>query len=135
MQASDALIDAVRGAVVEEAGNPCGMGMVYAARSFFQQGGLASCTKMTASVEMNKAANTDAATAEKQENQSSDSSVLRLSTASRIKSCNAQGLQVAYDMFDKQSDNSTPETTIAAGGKGGIWHYTVGLGVCWTAPT
>ena len=84
---------------------------------------------------MNEATNTDEETVEKQENQSSNSSVLRLSTASRIKSCNAQRLQVAYDMLDQQSDDNTSETTIAAGRKGGTCHYTVGLGVCWTAPT
>ena len=35
MLASDALMATVREAVDEEAVNPCGMGMVYAARSFF----------------------------------------------------------------------------------------------------
>lgn len=130
MQASDALMDAVREAMREESGMPCGMGMVYAARSFFQEGGLAPCTKMTASVEIDET-NADERV-EKQENQFSKLSVLRPSTASRIKSCNAQGLKVAYAMLDRtQSRDSdtttTSETTIAAGGKGGTWRYTVGL--------
>eukprot|EP00571_Detonula_confervacea_P012805 CAMPEP_0172301554 /NCGR_PEP_ID=MMETSP1058-20130122/3409_1 /TAXON_ID=83371 /ORGANISM="Detonula confervacea, Strain CCMP 353" /LENGTH=1058 /DNA_ID=CAMNT_0013011699 /DNA_START=100 /DNA_END=3275 /DNA_ORIENTATION=+ len=130
MHASDALLDAMRKAMEDEAGMPCGMGMVYAARVFFEDGGLASCTKTPSAVERNEP------TLEKEETQSSStSSFLRPSNAARIKDCNAQGLEVASTMLkacksrahsDDAEEVSATDGTMAVG-KGGKWHYTVGL--------
>jgi hypothetical protein len=128
METSNALMDAVRKAMIEEAGMPCGMGMVYAARSFFQEGGLATYRSTLSSV-------SDAVThlpdAETEHRENIVPSLLKLSNPSRIKLCTAQGLQIASTLLSQDGDgidDSTSGITLATrGGKGGIWRYTVGL--------
>mmetsp|Transcript_63 Transcript_63/g.145 ORF Transcript_63/g.145 Transcript_63/m.145 type:complete len:1037 (+) Transcript_63:258-3368(+) len=128
LQASEALIDDVRKAVEEEAGMPCVLSMVYAARSFFEEGGLSLCAKIPPSTEKSEANVNDEYLETKE--QLSRSSLLP-SDATRIKECNAQGLQVAYAMLGRaRSDddwNADASDETVLGGKGGTWHYTVGL--------
>lgn len=126
MQASDALLCTVQKAMEEESGMPCVMNMVYAARSFFQDDGLASFSKRAVFNELRIAENADEETVHDNE------SILRPSTAERVKLCKAQGLQVAYTMLDSaKSDvhqlSDTLESSTVVAGKGGTWHYTVGL--------
>ena len=123
MQASDALLCTVQKAMEEESGMPCAMNMIYAARSFFQDGGLDTFRKTAVSNEVRITANADDDAIHENE------STFRPSTAERIKICKAQGLQVAYSMLAKSDvhrlSDSLESSTVA--GKGGTWHYTVGL--------
>jgi hypothetical protein len=126
MESSNAVMAAVRNAMLQEAGMPCGMGMVYAARAFFEEGGLATC-KCVISKPEDIHANVDADTCQREEIQSS---LLKVSNPSRIKLCNAQGLQIASTLLNRDDNGIDGATDAALGiraGKGGIWRYTVGL--------
>lgn len=127
LNASDALMVAVKKAMEEEAGNPCVMSGVYAAREFFEAGGLASCasTKSQPSIERSDNAMADSETIpdDGEELPSSTRSLLRPASAERIKECNAQGLQVAEAILNRASAEHSPTQPR----QGGIWRYTVGL--------
>lgn len=130
MQASDALLDVVRNAMEQELGMPCIMGMVYAATAFFEEGQLASCKKAVPQIETRNH-NVKQYFEKEERSISTTSTLLRPSDATRIKKCNAQGLQVASGMLGRAYQNdvgevaSMDETT--AGRKGGKWRFTVGL--------
>lgn len=128
MEMSNAVMDVVRNAMIEESGSPCGLGMINAARSFFEEGGLASCKRMLPIIGDVISDNTNAATEQTDINQHSH---LKPSNPTRIKQCNAQGLKIALTLLNRDNegiDSSESNVTMGtAAGKGGIWRYTVGL--------
>mmetsp|Transcript_29312 Transcript_29312/g.54109 ORF Transcript_29312/g.54109 Transcript_29312/m.54109 type:complete len:723 (+) Transcript_29312:170-2338(+) len=130
LHASDALLDVARKAMEEELGMPCIMGMIYAARDFFEGGQLASCTTANSTKTLSPVNGDETLEAEKQSS-SSTSTILRASDAARIKECNAQGLQVACAMLGRAHPNDDEDVAAIdgtmPGGKGGTWRYTVGL--------
>mmetsp|Transcript_26975 Transcript_26975/g.56947 ORF Transcript_26975/g.56947 Transcript_26975/m.56947 type:complete len:1064 (-) Transcript_26975:58-3249(-) len=132
LAASDALMDVVRKAMSEELGMPCVMGMIYAARDFFEGGQLALCAKTNSTKTPSHDVDADVGEPPEVENcpTSSTSALLRKSSPSRIKECNAQGLQIASAMLGRVNLSDDGEAAIdgtTAGGKGGTWRYTVGL--------
>ncbi|KAL7551877.1 hypothetical protein ACHAWF_015112, partial [Thalassiosira exigua] len=128
MQASETLLRVIRKSTEDELGMPCVMGMVYAARDFFQGGGLSCTTNNSLPVGKNEPSNDDAA--QTIENQTS-SPCLRPSNSTRIKECNDLGLQIASAMLGLAQPGNGGEMAEVDGavtvGKGGRWHYTIGL--------
>ncbi|KAL7541379.1 hypothetical protein ACHAXR_010858, partial [Thalassiosira sp. AJA248-18] len=131
LQASEVLLDEVRKSMEEELGMPCVMGMVYAARDFFESGGLASCTNSTNSTKASSLAEKNETPETEEQSSLSSLTLLRPSNAARIKECNDQGLQVACAMLGRAQSVDDEEVVTMNGtmaeGKGGIWKYTIGL--------
>lgn len=129
MQQSDALMNVIRNTMEEESGMPCVMGMIYAARDFFDSGGLAAVATST-----RKENNQPAVGSESQNMDNADEEVkpscgpIRPCSAQRIANCNEQGLDIAYAMLSSlHSDNvGAVDAARDSLGKGGSWKYTIG---------
>jgi len=139
---SDALMNVLRKAMHNEDGMPCVMGLVYAARDFFEGGGLvASTTTGPASAfETADDDNDDARShddlADDEKRNSRGTVVLRPCSRKRIEECNAQGLEIATAMLGRAHSDDVGEINGArdagdvsgfGSGKGGSWKYTIGL--------
>ena len=138
-----ACMDAIKSAAETEAGMPCIMGCVYAAREFFEGGGLAASADLTsaeggtADDGVNEGSATKSAVVEATES----TNTMKRASAERIGECNQQGLDIANYLLghphtDKElqmpssivdSDGSKGNGGAGSGGKGGHWKYTIGL--------
>lgn len=131
MQSSDALLNVVRKSMEEETGMPCVMGAVYAARDFFEGGGLASAKPSSTAIESGDKGNKMIDEAPEMVHSSSITSLLRPSSAERIKECNFEGLEVACSMLGRKKtegpEDTVDDTNDVPSGKGGRWAYSVGL--------
>lgn len=131
MHQSDALINVLRSAMEEELGMPCVMGMIYAARDFFVNGGLAAA----ASARKDNTTVIDANDEQDHEVTAANilgSTSLKPCSAKRIAECNQQGLEIAYKMLgnphsDDVGEVNTEKSNEASVGKGGSWKYTIGV--------
>lgn len=129
MQQSDALMNVIRNTMEEESGMPCVMGMIYAARDFFESGGLAAAATST-----RKENNQPAVGSESHDIDNDDGEVkptsgsLRSCSAKRNAECNEQGLEIAYEMLSSLHSDDVGEVnaTRDSMGKGGSWKYTIG---------
>ena len=134
MQQSDALTNVILNAIEEESGMPCVMSVIYAARDFFENGGLSAAAVATAAATPIK--EKDGSKSETNIDEESETihqlGSLPPCSAKRKKDCIEQGLEIAYAMLSsKHSDdlgdvNSSNENGTSVG-KGGSWKYTIGL--------
>lgn len=135
MQASDAVMCVIRKAMQDELGMPCVMGVIYAARDFFEGGQLASCTNNDPDTDIQTPANSDDNNgAIELENESlipaATSTLLQKSTPARIKECTSQGLRVACALLGRSAGQDTDGVTSSVDEsmvKGGTWRFTIGL--------
>jgi hypothetical protein len=105
------------------------MGMIYAARDFFESGGLAAAATST-----RKENNQPAVGSESHDVDNDDGEVkptsgsLRSCSAKRNAECNEQGLEIAYEMLSSLHSDDVGEVnaTRDSMGKGGSWKYTIG---------
>lgn len=138
---SDALTNVLRKAMHNEDGMPCVMGLVYAARDFFEGGGLATSAKAVPASAIEIADDDDDAarshddSADDEQRNSSGTVVLRPCSRKRIEECNAQGLEIATAILGRAHSDDVGEINGArgarnlsgfSGGKGGSWKYTIG---------
>ena len=127
-------MDAVEAAAQAEMGMPYVMSCVYAAREFFEGGGLISSVDIVES--NNETENED----DKIDNMSSkhlqSEELIKPSSAERIEKCKEEGLQISYSVGGYVSAPSvnSPSSNSAnidknehINGKGGTWKYTIGL--------
>jgi hypothetical protein len=141
MQQSDALMSVIRDSMTIEIGMPCVMGMIYAAREFFENGGLALAASASLSIKKVNHQHTDsddsnhakvALDEDMTSLHASGLTSLKPCSAKRISECNDQGLQIAYVMLrsthsDDVGDVNSPKENGCSAGKGGSWKYTIGL--------
>lgn len=135
MQQHDALMNVIQTVIQEERDMPCVMSVIYAARDFFESGGLAASAAIaTKSIKQNNqsaARNGVSITEEAELKHTAESTTLRACDAGRKAACNEQGLEIAYAMLSsKHPDdvgdiNRTKENGNIVG-KGGSWKYTIG---------
>lgn len=124
MHTSDTLLSVVRQVMEEEAGIPCVMSAVYAAREFFINGGMKSSLVNTSQPaerrsEVSEEKNVELASCCQDEGNTT--LLLRPASKERIKECNQQGLDIATTMLGRA------KTDQEGTGKGGRWRYNVGL--------
>eukprot|EP00804_Cyclotella_cryptica_P030762 CCRYP_009169-RA/>CCRYP_009169-RA protein AED:0.12 eAED:0.12 QI:0/0.16/0/1/1/1/7/0/820 len=143
MQQSEALMTVLRRAMEEEGGMPCVMGMVYAAREFFEGGGwIVANTTTTTTTTMGCWSERECLAVPVDDRvegvegmavNTTGSTGLRPCSVKRIAECNEQGLEIAYGMLGRthsddvglvNGEKTTNETSV---GKGGSWKYTIGL--------
>ena len=137
---SRACMNAIRTAVETEAGMPCIMGCVYAAREFFEGGGLAAFADL--STVDDDGVTEESAVANGEMKRSDDSGVaLKPVSPERIAECNEQGIGIANYLLGHphtddelqlpsglvESDENKGNGGAGSGGKGGQWKYTIGL--------
>lgn len=126
---SEALLSAVRRAMEEEEGMPCVMSMVYAARDFFEGGGLSQSASSGHGDTRNTAITSElnATIDDEEEPPPSDglTASLRSASSKRIEECTLQGLQIASAMLERTHSDDVGE--VNGSGKGGSWKYTIGL--------
>ncbi len=128
-----ACLDAVKAAAEAEAGMPCIMSCIYAARAFFESGGLQSSSEMVEKDGHVETDDNDEVLDEKHIN----GSCIRSSSRERIEQCKREGLQISYDLagysstfINKVNDEShdiSESNESFNSGKGGSWKYTIGL--------
>lgn len=135
MQQSEALMNVLRRAMAEEIGMPCVMGMVYAAREFFESGGWISATSGNGECQMPAHVADESDHSEEMEEVAvnpTGSTILKSSSAKRIAECNEKGLEIAYGLLGQthsddvgvvNGEKAASETSL---GKGGSWKYTIG---------
>ena len=104
---------AIREAAEAEQGMPCVLSCVYAAREFFESGGM----KVAAAVDTVEEP-TEEAEDKSAPDASFETTLIKTSSPERIQECNLQGLEIARTLL--QSKAFVP-------GKGGSWKYTIGL--------
>lgn len=135
-----ACITAIRSAAETELGMPCVMGCVYAARDYFESGGLAASADRVPTDD-DDIREADGAASEEVEEPSSKAAGDLLAPASleRIAECSRQGLEIANSLLGHPHSDAelaswlenTDGDEIAEGagrrGKGGQWRYTIGL--------
>ena len=138
-----ACLGAVRDAAAAEAGMPCVMGCIYAAREFFEGGGLAAPRDAQSAVD---GSNGDDGGGQARETTTHSSlaeddlsqRLLLPASRERIAECHQQGLDIACSVLghrhvngeassDGEDPDSAPEARSQRGGKGGTWRYTIGL--------
>ena len=138
-----ACIEAIKSAAETEAGMPCVMGCVYAAREFFEGGGLAASADLTFTEGGTNSDGANEGSGTKSEYIEADDSTttLKQASAERISECNQQGLSIAnyllghphtdeeLQMSSKMAgpNESGEKGGAGSGGKGGQWKYTIGL--------
>ena len=138
-----ACMEAIKSAAETEAGMPCVMGCVYAAREFFEGGGLAASADLTSTEGGTDSDGANEGSATKSESIEADDSTttLKQASAERISECNQQGLGIANCLLghlhtDEElkmssrtagDDESKEKSGAGSGGKGGQWKYTIGL--------
>jgi len=120
---SDALLSVVRQVMEEEAGTPCVMSAVYAARDFFINGGMESSSVNTSqpTVQSEVKEEKKAELASCCQDEGNTTLLLRPASEERIKECNQQGLDIATAMLGRE------KTDQDGTGKGGRWRYSLGL--------
>jgi len=100
----------------DEEGMPCVMSLIYAAREFFEEGGLAK--GQTALPQKEKIVSEDEAIENELQEPSLASALLPASDA-RMEKCRQEGWLISRKMMEERSNNS---------GKGGSWkQFTIGL--------
>eukprot|EP00986_Skeletonema_menzelii_P013197 scaffold7554_cov143-Skeletonema_menzelii.AAC.5 len=113
---SDLLMKKLTLTMNDEQGMPCVMSLVYAARDFFGEGGLAK--RPAALQQEEKSVSKDEAIEKELQDQSFASS-LQPASGARIEKCRREGWLIALKMMENKSNNS---------GKGGSWkQFTIGL--------
>ena len=109
-------------AMKDEEGMPCVMSLVYAARDFFADGGLAKATASPTPEE--GSVSEDVPVEDSVQDPSGSTSSLPPSSDARIKECKQQGWIIACKMLDEYNRSKSNNT----GGKGGSWKtFTIGL--------
>jgi hypothetical protein len=115
------LMKTLKMAMKDEEGMPCVMSLVYAARDFFADGGLA---KATASPTPGEGSVSEDVPVDDSVQDPSGTSSLPPSSDARIKECRQQGWLIACKMLDEYNRSKSNNT----GGKGGSWKtFTIGL--------
>jgi len=105
-------LSAINEAAETEQGMPCVLSCVYAARDFFESGGMeVAATELVMDTKERAEDVTDPITA-------SQSTLIKPVSPERIQVCNLQGLEIARALLQ---DNAFDP------GKGGSWKYTIGL--------
>ena len=100
----------------DEEGMPCVMSLVYAAREFFEEGGLA---KGLAALPSEEKSVSEDEVIENEKQESSLTSSLPPASDARIEKCRQEGWLISCQMMENRSNNS---------GKGGSWkQFTIGL--------
>ena len=113
------LMQTLKMAMKDEEGIPCVMSLVYAARDFFADGGLAKATVSPPPEE-----GEDVPVEDSVQDPSDSTSSLLPSSDARIKECRQQGWLIACKMLDEYNRSKSNNT----GGKGGSWKtFTIGL--------
>jgi predicted esterase len=102
-------LKAMNEAAEAEAGMPCVLSCVYAAREFFESGGM----ETDAAEDV-----TEEETIPDQETLAETSTFIQSVSPQRIQECNLQGLEIARNLFKENAFDL---------GKGGSWKYTIGL--------
>lgn len=117
-----ACINAMRDAAEVELGMPSMLTCVYAARDFFESGGMEQ--QLPEATEEN-----EAVVEEKMDGGRQAGGVIKPSSSERIKECNLQGLDIARKLLlqPKLPVESIPATTATINSHGGTWKYTCGL--------
>ncbi len=138
---SEALMNVLLNAIHDEEGMPCVMSLVYAAREFFEGGGLAASATAGLAPAIETSDFSDDTTrnhddsVDHDEKISTGVTVLRPCSKKRIEECNAHGLEIATAMLGRtHSDDvgaingarENEDISGAGGGKGGSWKYTIG---------
>lgn len=108
-------LTAIQEAAEAECGMPCVLPCVYAAREFFESGGMEEAVADVMVEESQAEADSGEAV---HSSTIPGTALLKPVTAERIQECNLQGLEIARALLQ---DNAFDP------GKGGSWKYTVGL--------
>jgi hypothetical protein len=107
---------AIQEAAEAECGMPCVLSCVYAAREFFESGGMEAAVTDNVMIEESQAEADDEEVVDS--SSTPEAALLKPVSADRIQECNLQGLEIARALLQ---DNAFDP------GKGGSWKYTVGL--------
>lgn len=133
---NNACLKAVEEAAQAEEGMPCVMSCVYAARQFFESGGLVSSLTAAESEKVSQDSNpTELDGIDSLVESQNNDDILRPSSVERIEKCIIEGLELAYHIAGYASSPSSmltnnikrTDTNINIKGKGGSWKYTIGL--------
>lgn len=117
----DACLQAIRDAAEAELGMPSVLTCVYAARNFFESGGMMQAQQLLSiagddDVELQQAPT------------SVEGTVIKPASPERIKHCNLQGLEIARKLLLSSKPAAGANTTTAlTTSRGGTWRYTCGL--------
>lgn len=110
---------AISAAAQLEQGMPCVMSCVYAARDFFESGGMQQ--SYCVEEEENKPDIEDEEDkSEKDDAEVNNSALIQSVSPERIEECNLEGLEIARSILQKTTSSETSSN-------GGSWKYTIGL--------
>jgi Predicted GTPase, probable translation factor len=126
----EACLEAVKKVAEAELGMPCMMSCVYAAREFFEGGGLLAAL-VRGEDGRNEQREKDTQEQDEEESVPSNIPILARASEERRSHCIQEGLEIAYSILGYKEchgkDIGYGFENLCTGGKGGSWKFTIGL--------